>query len=372
MVNLRRVFLGGALIIALAACQGDGENDAATVPSLTPPRSSGVVPVTGTSQAEPAKPVAAPAYPGETSGTAGITANGTTTAGAAGGAPGGSTGNQPSGSSGAGADAGSLPADGGVSSTSKGLEGDMLNAGELKRARDLALASDAVQSVVAMAADRDTVLAAEGRSAARDGGLAALLADRPTYRVLYTQRAPEKGASTRMAEVGIYRYDTAKPSISQVDLASGKVTAMDVPPDYPMPVVREEIDEAATVARQNDDVRSALTAAGLDPDTAPANGIMTGTQDASSPCAAHRCLRLSFTSQEKPVPTFTVIVDLVSLKVVLVDQMNGQVSGQADRQSGGQSGSPSSGQSNSPSNDQSNSPTNGQSSSQLKSGRPTP
>jgi hypothetical protein len=108
-----------------------------------------------------------------------------------------------------------------------------------------------------------------------------------------------------------------------VDLDSGAVTRLDVPDGYPMPIVPEEIQEAARVARANDDVRDALVDAGLDPASADATGLLTGTADAESPCATHRCLRLFFTSLDRPVPQFSVVVDLVALEVIEVQSFPG-------------------------------------------------
>ena len=38
--------------------------------------------------------------------------------------------------------------------------------------------------------------------------------------------------------------------------------------------------------------------------------------DPESPCATHRCLRLFFSTEEKPAPSFSVVVDLSNLAVV--------------------------------------------------------
>ncbi len=78
---------------------------------------------------------------------------------------------------------------------------------------------------------------------------------------------------------------------------------------------------AAIVARADRNVGVALEAAGLDPDAAAANGLMTGTSDPTSPCFRHRCVRLFFSSRREPVPLFSVIVDLVALEVVDVEPM---------------------------------------------------
>ena len=69
----------------------------------------------------------------------------------------------------------------------------------------------------------------------------------------------------------------------------------------PVPLVPEEIEEAAIVARADEDVRAALSDAGLDPDLALANGLRparpaptrrarsTGACASSSPACATRC-----------------------------------------------------------------------------------
>jgi len=198
-----------------------------------------------------------------------------------------------------------------------GRPADMLDAAEILRANALAFGDVVVQGFLAEAANRDLEPGGEVSDAL------ATLPDRPTYRVLYTERVPDKGASERTAEVAIYRYDTAQALLARVDLASGEVRRRDLPVGYPLPLVPEEIAEAAAAARQNPEVRSSLERAGLDPDAAAANGLLTGTVDPASPCATHRCVRLFFSTFREPVPAFSVIVDLVNLAVIEVDPMPG-------------------------------------------------
>jgi hypothetical protein len=142
------------------------------------------------------------------------------------------------------------------------------------------------------------------------------LSGRPSYRVLYTQRAPDKTGTLRAADVAVYRYDTDQAAVSTVNLADGAVVAQALPPGYMAPLVPEEIAEAAQVARQDPAVRDALAAAGLDPAAAGANALLTRGLDEASPCATHRCVKVFFGSAERPVPTFEVVVDLSALSVV--------------------------------------------------------
>lgn len=205
---------------------------------------------------------------------------------------------------------------------------NMLSAQEASKASDLAVKAAFVQDVVAAALDRSAVLAGTSDTAldaeAPEARVAAL-AERPSYRVIYTQRLAEKGATARAAEVGIFRYDTGQAVYAKVDLASGEVTAMDAPVGAGLPLVREEIDEAATVARQDSRVAEKLTAAGLDPATAHANGLITRAEE--GPCAEHRCVRLFFGTVKAPQPTFAAVVDLVTLQVVDVADMPAQSEG---------------------------------------------
>jgi|GEM_PF-6627351 len=199
---------------------------------------------------------------------------------------------------------------------------NMLTDDEVARASDLAVASTVVQDVVAAAVDRSAVQAGTSDTdldAASAEDRVAALAERPSYRVLYTQRLNEKGATARAAEVGIYRYDTGEAVYAKVDLASGDVSALEAPLGAGLPLVREEIDEAAMVARQDAAVIEKLEAAGLDAATATANGLITRAED--GPCAAHRCVRLFFGTVKAPLPTFAVVVDLVTLQVVEVADM---------------------------------------------------
>jgi len=201
------------------------------------------------------------------------------------------------------------------------LSGDMLSLAEIAAAEQLALASESVRQVVASAVDRDAVMeSADARGADAPEALAAM-ADRPSYRVVYTQRYPDKTAEGRAAEVAIYRYDTGQTVISKVDLASGEVEAIDVPYGFTIPITPEEIDEAATIARADAQVRTALTGAGLDPDKAVANALITVAVDPDAACAQHRCLRLFFSSLRQPVSKFSVVVDMVSLATVEVAPM---------------------------------------------------
>jgi hypothetical protein len=208
----------------------------------------------------------------------------------------------------------------GVGAASAGSEAglaDMLDADEMARAEALALDSQSFAGVVAQAVDRDEADAAGGVSAL------ARMADRPSYRVLYTQRHADKYATSRKAEVAVYRYDTGKISMSTVDLSTGEVEALAVPEGFPAPLVPEETREAARLARGDSQVKAALEAAGLDPDSALANGLLTVSREPGSRCAEHRCLRLFFSSFEDPRPRFAVIVDLNDLEVVEIEDMPG-------------------------------------------------
>jgi hypothetical protein len=201
--------------------------------------------------------------------------------------------------------------------TAEGLPADMLSPEEMAQAKELALGSAALQGLVAAAADRDELLAAQGRGA-EEGELAEMLANRPSYRVMVVERLPDKESPNRLAEVAIYRYDTGEATLARIDLTTDEVTVLGAPAPYPIPVVPAEVEEAALVARANPDVRARLEASGLDPATTPANGLLTGTGDATAECSQHRCLRLFFGTRERPVPEFSVIVDMVTLQVVEV------------------------------------------------------
>lgn len=209
---------------------------------------------------------------------------------------------------------------------------NMLSAQEAEQATDMAVDAAFVQDVVASALDRNAVLAGTSDTdldAASPTDRVAALAERPSYRVLYTQRLADKGGTARAAEVGIYRYDTGEAIYAKVDLASGEVSALDGPPGLGIPLVREEIDEAATVARADAAVAERLTAAGLDPSTAVANGLVTRAD--GGPCADHRCVRLFFGTVKAPLPTFAVVVDLVTLQIVEVTDMPAAADGGTSR-----------------------------------------
>jgi hypothetical protein len=183
---------------------------------------------------------------------------------------------------------------------------------EQERANALVLDAPETEAVVASAIDRDAV---------NSESVAAVeaLSDRPSYRILYTQRAPDKTSTGRGAEVAIYRYDTDQSLMNNVDLVSGKVTAQALPEGYVLPLVPDEITEASTVAKADPRVQAALAAAGQAPEAAGANGLLTRSDDPASPCATHRCLRLFFSTEERPAPAFSVIVDLSTLNVVEVE-----------------------------------------------------
>lgn len=199
---------------------------------------------------------------------------------------------------------------------------DMLSTQELSRAQELALGSGELKSMAASSVDRDSLA-----DQAANGDMEALstLKDRPSYRLLYTQRLPaEKGAAPqRAAEVAVFRYDTNTLERSKVDLASGKVEALATGPDQPAPLVPEEIAEAAAVARADAKVQEALKAAGLDPADAKANGILTVSEEDGSVCAVKRCVRLFFASQRLPLPAFNAVVNLSDLELVEVVDMPG-------------------------------------------------
>jgi len=205
--------------------------------------------------------------------------------------------------------------------------GDMLTADEQSRALDLALGAEFVQTSIASAVDRDDVLQAlseDGDATAEDArDRVAALAQRPSYRVLYSERYPDKEAVGRAAEVSVYRYDTGQPLRARIDLDTGEVEALSADGGGGMPLVRAEIEEGAVVARADEAVLEAMREAGLDPGTAAVNGLLTGTADEGSACFEHRCVRLFFSSFERPAPQFSVVVDLVALNVVDVHGMPG-------------------------------------------------
>jgi len=209
-----------------------------------------------------------------------------------------------------------------ASSASAPGAADMLSTQELSRAQELALGSGELKSLAASSVDRDSLA-----DQAANGDMEALstLKDRPSYRLLYTQRLPtEKGAAPeRAAEVAVFRYDTNTLERSKVDLASGKVEALATGPDQPAPLVPEEIAEAAAVARADAKVQAALKAAGLDPADAKANGILTVSDEDGSVCAVKRCVRLFFASQRLPLPAFNAVVNLSDLELVEVVDMPG-------------------------------------------------
>ncbi len=188
---------------------------------------------------------------------------------------------------------------------------DPLTPAEIAEANDLALDSPDTEAVVANAVDRDAVNA-ESVVDVR------ALSGRPSYRVLYTQRAPDKSGQVRAAEVGIYRYDSNEQVLNNVDLENGQVTAQDLPDGFMMPLVFDEITEATTVARGDPRVQDALRTAGLDGDETQANALLTVGLEPDSPCATNRCVKLFFSTFEQPMPTFHVIVNLSDLSVVEV------------------------------------------------------
>jgi hypothetical protein len=182
---------------------------------------------------------------------------------------------------------------------------------EQERATALALGSPTTEEVVANAIDRDAVNSTS--MAAMDA-----LSERPSYRVLYSQRAPDKFAVGRGAEVAIYRYDTDQSLLNTVDLINGAVSASMLPEGYILPLVTDEITEATTVAKADPKVVDALRQANMDPALARSNALLTQGTTPDSPCAKHRCLRLFFSTETSPAPTFSVIVDISELSVVEV------------------------------------------------------
>lgn len=210
-----------------------------------------------------------------------------------------------------------------AASASAPAPADMLNAEELAKAAELALGSGELRSMAAGAVDRSSLA-----EAAAEGDLEALssLKERPSYRLLYTQRlaAPKGEAEAgRAAEVAVYRYDTGTLERSKVDLATGRVEALAADPNLPAPLVHEEIMEAAAVARASEEVRQAMEAGGLDPATAKVNGILTVSQEDGAVCASKRCVRLFFATERKPLPGFNVVVNLNDLSLVEVVPMPG-------------------------------------------------
>jgi hypothetical protein len=164
--------------------------------------------------------------------------------------------------------------------------------------------------LVAQAVDRDGVDVGDSLAAMAD------LARGPSYRVLYTQRHPDKYATSRMAEVAVYRYDNNSVTVSTVDLETGEVAVLDLPAGFPAPLVPEEIAEANRLAVLDPRVRERLEALGFDPDAARANGILTVASDPGAQCARSRCLRLFYSTLDYPLPLLTVVVDLSAMGVV--------------------------------------------------------
>lgn len=216
----------------------------------------------------------------------------------------------------------------GTGAAGAAMTGEMLTAEEQHRAEYLALESAGADAVLAGASDRTEQLGPLDAAGAQTGATLAALAARPTYRVLYRERLPAKDGAPRAAEVVVYRYDTDQVVRCMVNLETNavetEVSDAKANAVLPPPVTPDEVREAALVARADDAVRQALAAAGLDPAGAPANGILTGTDDPTSPCAGRRCLRLFFGSLRDPFPRFAVVVDLSHLTVVDVVAMPGE------------------------------------------------
>ncbi len=203
---------------------------------------------------------------------------------------------------------------------------DMLSSEELAMAERLAFQGTLVGDELSSATDRDATLSAlsdEGTTGGDAAAQVAALADRPSYRVLYTQRVADKSSGSRAAEVAIYRYDTGEPVYTRVDLETGDVSAMDVPEGVPVPLVRGEIDEAALIALADPEVVQRLDSAGISPDSVGVNGLLTSSSEDGSACE-NRCVRLFLTSLKRPVPEFAVIVDLITLSIVAIEDMPGR------------------------------------------------
>ena len=83
--------------------------------------------------------------------------------------------------------------------------GDMLSPIESEKAEQLALGSSESQDLTAMAVDRDNVLYGQTGQADLDAASETervqAMADRPTYRVIYSQRYPGKLAKDRERHV---------------------------------------------------------------------------------------------------------------------------------------------------------------------------
>lgn len=189
--------------------------------------------------------------------------------------------------------------------------GDMLTADETRAAEDLALES--ASGMLAAATDRDAL------GAAADLGA---LADQATYRVMYSQRYATKADEPRSAEVAFYRYDTNEVVLSKVNLKDETVTQLAVPPGYMAPLLPEEVQEAARVARADTTVTDYLKSIGMDPASTVANGLLTtSTEDDTATCSETRCVRLFFFDADHVVPTFTVVVDLATVEVIEIAPM---------------------------------------------------
>jgi hypothetical protein len=184
----------------------------------------------------------------------------------------------------------------------------MLTESEATEAEEAAL--EAATDTLSMATDRDSLSANADIEA---------FSEQPTYRVMYTQRFDSKTEDVRSAEVGFYRYDTNEFLLTRVDLETGDVSPLAVPPGYMAPLLPSEIAEAARVARRDETVREALESDGLDPDSAVANGLLTtAANETDEACGGTRCIRLFFFAPDRIVPTFTVVVDVSNMEVVAI------------------------------------------------------
>jgi hypothetical protein len=190
----------------------------------------------------------------------------------------------------------------------------VLSPAEQLEAIDLALTSAEARPIVASAVDRDSLVFASG---APDVEALAGAVSEPNYRVIYAERRSDKSSAERLAEVLLYRYDTAQTVLVQVDLGSGAARQLDVPGASVVPLAPAEILEAAAVARIDEAVRQALLDEGL-ADDAPANGVLAVAAEPDGRCAGHRCVRLFFSNLAAPAPKFSVVVDMADLEVVEV------------------------------------------------------
>lgn len=162
----------------------------------------------------------------------------------------------------------------------------------------------------------DTLTSAERALAGRlsEEAVRPLRTEAPMYLVSMELLRPKAPDDARQAVVTHYRYDRDLAILTTVDLARGRLVALDTVPHLAVAFAQEEVEAARRLARADERVRRALAPYG---DRVRIEALPLRTASREDRLFGHRVLRLLFRVPRGYLEEPVVLVDLTTEEVII-------------------------------------------------------